>query len=86
VQKSAIKANIYKQLTAIFREIFANKSITLSEDTTAKDIENWDSLTNMILIHAIESHFKFKFKFRDVVALKNVGELVEVIEQKMTTD
>jgi len=78
-----MKTNIYQQLTIIFREIFGNKSITLSKDTTAKDIENWDSLTNMILIHTIESHFKIKFTFRDVVGLKNVGELVEVIEGKI---
>lgn len=74
---------IYKQLTEIFRDLFDDDSIVLSPETTAKDIEEWDSFNHINLIVAIESRFQIKFQTAELEAMHNVGELAETIERKL---
>ena len=57
-------------------------NITLTETTTANDVEGWDSLTNMLLISEIEKTFQLHFSFREIVRLKNVGDLCAAIARK----
>ncbi len=77
------KEQIYKELDEIFQDVFDNKEIHVTESTTAKDIEDWDSLEHINLVVAIENHFGIKFNMNQVTSMKNVGEMVEVIlEQK----
>ena len=71
---------IYDDLTEIFREMFINDEITLREETTAKDIEGWDSFVHLTLIVAIETHFGIKFSTAQIDKLSSVGELVRTIE------
>lgn len=66
----------------VFREVLDNDSIQLTRDTTANDIEEWDSLSHVELIVAIERMFKIKFQLEDVKPLKNVGEFIDAIERK----
>jgi acyl carrier protein len=77
------KSEILERLTPVFRKVFNNQSIKLNENLTANDIENWDSLTHMILITEIESCFSIKFKLRELNKMKNVGEMAEIISQKV---
>lgn len=74
--------DINTQVENIARSVFQDDSIQLNEQTTAHDIERWDSLSNMIFLHEIETAFKIKFAFREVRALKNVGELNALILKK----
>ena len=76
---------IYTPLTAIFRDVFDDESLALGPETTASDVENWDSLSHINLIVAIERGFKIKFTTTEVASLKNVGELVDLIRQKQVT-
>jgi acyl carrier protein len=76
---------IYGPLTAIFRDVFNDESLVLRPDLTAADVENWDSLSHIDLIVAIERGFRIKFTTREVTLLKNVGELVDLIRQKQVT-
>ena len=76
---------IYAPLTAIFRDVFDDESLALRPDLTAAEVENWDSLSHINLIVAIERGFKIKFATREVASLKNVGELVDLIRQKQVT-
>ena len=62
-------------LNGIFRKVLKREDITLTENTTAHDVEGWDSLTNMQLINKIEKKFNVRFTFRDIVKLKNVGDI-----------
>jgi len=73
---------ILSQLTPIFKEILDNDSINLSESTTAKDIEEWDSITHIQLMVAIEKHFKTRFTAQEIRQFKNVGEICETIKLK----
>lgn len=74
---------IYSQLTGIFREVFDDPTVTPRPDMTAEDVKDWDSFNHINLIVAIEAHFKIKFKTAELEQLRNVGNLVEVIERKV---
>ena len=66
-------------LNGIFRKVLKRDNITLTESTTAHDVEGWDSLTNMVLLTEIEKKFGVRFTFREIVKLKNVGDLCQTI-------
>ncbi|GHV08422.1 acyl carrier protein [Campylobacterota bacterium] len=70
------------EVQAIFRSTLDNDEITLSSETTANDIEEWDSLSHIQLIIAIEKHFKIKFTSKEIVTWKNVGEMIDCINGK----
>ena len=75
--------DIWQRLTVVFRDIFDDESIVIGPETTAKDIEGWDSLSNIELLVAIEKAFSpVKFNVGEVANLRNVGEMVAVIQQK----
>lgn len=74
---------IIEKLTAIFHEIFNDKTIILRDGMTASDVENWDSLTHMFMITKVEEVFGIKFKLRELNKLKNVGDLCNTIEEKL---
>lgn len=69
-------------LNGIFRKVLKRDDITLTEDTTAHEVEGWDSLTNMVLLTEIEKKFGVRFTFREIVKLKNVGDLCQTILNK----
>ncbi len=73
------KEEVYEKLNDIFRDNFDDESITVNENTTADDIEDWDSLEHINLIASIESEFGMKFTMGEVVTMKNVGEMVGII-------
>jgi acyl carrier protein len=75
--------NILDQLTPIFREVFDDEGIVLSRQTTADDIDAWDSLSHMNLILAVELKFRVKFALGELQSLKNVGELADLVAKKM---
>lgn len=74
------REEIFERLNEVFRDIFDDEEITVDDETTAADIEGWDSLVHISLIDAIEEEFDISFDMKTVVKLKNVGEMVDVIE------
>jgi acyl carrier protein len=75
--------NINEQLTKVFREVFADDSIVLSDDLTANDVDGWDSLSHVNLMIAIELEFGIEFKQNEIQKFANVGELKKSIESKV---
>ncbi|MBD5114297.1 MAG: acyl carrier protein [Ruminococcaceae bacterium] len=73
---------IYKRLNEVFRDVFDDDSIEVSGDTTADDIEDWDSLNHITLIDAVESEFGVRFTMGEVSGMKNVGEMTEIIKER----
>lgn len=73
---------IVEKLTNVFHEVFNDNSIVLRDDMTAADVENWDSLTHMLMITKVEEVFGIKFKLKELNKLKMVGDLIGVIETK----
>ena len=70
---------IYEKLNEVFQDVFDDDSITVNAETTADDIEDWDSLEHINLVSAVEKEFGVKFTMAQVVGMKNVGEMVGVI-------
>lgn len=69
----------FKRLTNVFREVFDDDTIELTDETTSDDIEDWDSFEHINLIVAVESEFNFKIPMGKVVTMKNVGKMVDII-------
>ena len=69
-------------VTEVFREVFEDDALEITRDTTARDIEDWDSLTHVSLIVAIEQRLAVRFSSADVARLTDVGELVDLIERQ----
>ena len=70
------------QLQDVFRRIFEDESLTISRETTAQDVEAWDSVQNVSLMLEVETEFKVRFSTSEMAYLKNVGDLVDLIEKK----
>ena len=72
-----------QQIQEVFRNIFDDETITISRDTTAEDIEAWDSVQNVTLMLEVESEFGVRFSTSEIAYLKHVGELVDLVEKKI---
>lgn len=73
------RTEILKKVNDIFKEVFEDDSLIITEQTTANDIEDWDSLMHITLISAIEQAFGFKFAMKDVIGMQNVGEMLDIL-------
>ena len=76
-------ADIYSKLTDLFCELFADDSIVLTPQTTADDIEGWDSFNHISVIVAVETRFRVKMSTAEIENLANVGALVSAIQSKL---
>lgn len=77
------RTEIIEKLTAVFHEVFNDNNIVLNDEMTAKDVENWDSLTHMLMITKVEETFGIKFKLKELNKLKMVSDLINTIETKL---
>ena len=77
------RSEIYAKLNEIFRDVFGDDSITVNDSTTAKDVEGWDSLHHISLLAAIEDEFDIEFSMGQTVKMKNVGEMVDYIQEEI---
>ncbi|MBR2305567.1 MAG: acyl carrier protein [Ruminococcus sp.] len=75
-------AEIMPRLTAVFRDVFDDDSIVITAQTTADDIDDWDSIEHITLIGAVEDEFGVKFRMGEVSGMKNVGEMIDIIAQR----
>ena len=75
---------ILTEIVEIFRDILDDENITLTTESTAKDVEEWDSLSHVQLVVAIEKHFKVRFNTNEISRWKNVGEMVIAVASRAT--
>ena len=71
-----------RKLNTIFQDVFDDPDITVQAETSAEDIEDWDSLAQISLIVAVEEEFGIKFSVEEATSMKNVGEMVQFILEK----
>lgn len=76
------KTQVLAEVQEIFQDVLDNEDIELTAETVADDIEEWDSLSHIQLIVAIEKHFKIKFTSKEILSWKNVGEMIDCIATK----
>jgi acyl carrier protein len=78
-----VDQNILKQrLTTVFRSTFFQPGLEISEAMTARDVEGWDSLSHINLVLAVEKEFGISLTTRDVRSMKNVGDLIQLVDKK----
>ena len=75
--------DVLKRLNEVFRDVFDDDDIVVTPNTTADDIEDWDSLEHISLIVSMEKEFSMKFDIKEVNKLENVGEMIDLIKRKM---
>lgn len=77
-----VKEQILEDVQEIFRDVFDDEDLVIKDETNADDIEDWDSLAQVRLTVLVEKKFAIKFNFGELQELKNVGEMIELIEKK----
>jgi len=77
------REEILEKVNEIFWDVFDDDTLEITEETTAADIEDWDSLTHITLISEVENAFDFTFAMKDVLGMKNVGEMLDIIEKEV---
>ena len=76
------RKDILAQINSIFVDVLDNEDILISEESTANDVEEWDSLTHIQLVVAVEKHFKIRFTSKEIQSWKNVCEMMDCIISK----
>ena len=77
------REDIMERINIIFREVFDDDSLVITDSTNSSDIEDWDSLEHISLVVSMEKEFDLKFDLKEVNALANVGEMVDLIASKL---
>ncbi|MFI3202011.1 MAG: acyl carrier protein [Eubacteriales bacterium] len=77
------RAEILEAINKVFWDVFDDEDLVIIETTTAEDIEDWDSLEHINLIVAIEDQFQMKFTMGEVTGMKNVGEMISIIAERI---
>ena len=75
--------DIVEKLNKVFRKVFKDNSIVIYDEMTASEVEKWDSLTHIVLISSTEDEFGIKFKLKELIAMKNVGDFIKSIKEKV---
>ena len=78
------KEKVLKELQPIFQDIFDDDELTVTNETDASQVEDWDSLAQIRLVASIEKKFAVKFTFAELQDLKNVGDMVDLIQKKLS--
>lgn len=71
-----------QELQDIIRDIFDDDGLIITENTCARDIEEWDSIAQMDIVLAVERHFHVKFLPEEIVALKIVGDIIRLVQAR----
>jgi acyl carrier protein len=75
---------ILKRVNQIFRSVLEDDSLVIENETTADDVDDWDSLNHIVLVVEIEKQFGIKFTANEILSFKDVGEMNEAIKKKLS--
>ena len=78
-----MREEVKNKVSAIFKDVFDDDSLVITDATNSSDIEDWDSLEHIALIVSMEKEFDMKFDIKEVNKLENVGEMIDMIMSKM---
>jgi acyl carrier protein len=77
------RQTIVEKLTEIFRTVFNEDTLVVTDELTADDVERWDSLSHMLMITEVENEFSVKFKLKELNKMRNVGDMINAIKTKL---
>jgi len=72
-----------EELQAIFRDVLDQPDLKLTRESNAQTVEDWDSLAHINLVTAVATKFKIKFALGELQDLKDVGDMIDLIEMKL---
>ncbi len=75
-------SEITEKLQIIFRNVFSTPDIQVNDDLNAEKVDRWDSLTHLTMIAEVENEFGVKFKLKELISMKNVGDMIRLIIDK----
>ena len=78
--------NVIEELQQVFRATFKDNAIEIGDSTTAKDIDEWDSLSHVGLVLEAEKRFGIRFSTAEIALLENVGEFAHIIRRRTGRD
>lgn len=78
------ETELHDQLTAVFREVFADDGLNLRDEMTSQDIVGWDSVTHINLMFGLEQAFGIRFRGNELAELRNIGEVKRVIAARIS--
>lgn len=76
-------SKLLEEVNEIFKEVLENATLEINMETSAQDIDNWDSLNHVILIAAIECKYDISFELDEMINFKNVGDILTAIKSKV---
>lgn len=77
------REEILKKVNEVFHEVFDDDELVIKEETTAADVDGWDSLRHITLIEEIEDAFDIRFAMKEVNGMQNVGEMLDIIASRI---
>ncbi len=77
------REEVLAKVNEVIQDVFDDEDIVVTEETVASDVDGWDSLMHITLIGTIEDEFDIKFAMKDVVGMKNVGQMVDLIMEQL---
>ena len=77
-----MSAELTDKLNDVFRQVFKDDTLKLTPETTANDVDGWDSFSHITLLLAIESRFNVKLSHKEVLSFRNVGDMLACLEKK----
>jgi len=75
--------DLLSQIQEIFQDIFDDPSLIITRDSNASTVEDWDSLAHVNLVTAIEKKYRIRFALGELQELKNVGDMIDLIQEKL---
>ena len=78
-----IREEVFNDVQDIFRDIFDEEGMVIEKSTNSETIEDWDSLNHINIVSAIEKEFKIKFTLGELTTLKDVGDIVDLMMEKL---
>jgi acyl carrier protein len=77
--------DLLPEIQEIFRNVFDDPNLIITRESNASTVEDWDSLAHVNLVTAIEKKYKIRFALGELQELKNVGDIIDLIEKKVAT-
>ena len=77
------RSDILNRVQEIFREELEQDDLVLNDETTAEDVDGWDSLSHVQLVATMEEDFNIEFKSREILSWENIGDLIDSIQKKV---
>ncbi|HJC06493.1 MAG TPA: acyl carrier protein [Candidatus Enterocloster excrementipullorum] len=76
------REEVFEKLDQVFQDVFDDESLHVTDETTAADVDGWDSLEHIDLMASVERAFGIRFSMGEITRMKNVGEMADLILEK----